>query len=67
MVDSRERRQRRPRRPVAYVVLVAVCGVFALGSAWEASRPVGRIKVVWLGQPQFVSQGKARDVGSAAP
>ncbi len=67
MADSRVRRQRRPKRPVAYLVIVAVCGVIALGSAWEGARPAGKIKVVWRGQPQFVAQGKARDARQAAP
>ncbi len=67
MADTRERRQRRPKRPAAYLFLAVVCAGFALGSAWEAARPADGIKIVWRGQPQFVSQGKARDVGPAAP
>jgi len=67
MPDSRERRQRRPKRPVAYLVLAAFCAVFALGSAFEATRPPGETKVLWRGEPRFVSQGKPGDVGPAAP
>ena len=67
MADSRERRQRRPKRPAVYLALVAVCAVSALGSALDATRSPGEIKVLWQGAPQFVSQGKARDVGAAAP
>lgn len=66
MTDTAERRRRRPRRPAAYLILATVCAVFALGSAFEATRPPGPITVIWRGEPRFVSQRKARDVGPAA-
>lgn len=67
MADSRARRQRRPKRPVAYLALVAACAVFALGSAFEATRPPAKGMGVWRSGAQFASEGKARDVGPAAP
>jgi len=67
LADTHDRRQRRPRRPTAYLIVAAASVVIALGSAWEAARPPGKIVVIWRGKPHFVRQGIGRDVGPAAP
>jgi len=67
MAETRHRRQRRAQRPAAYAITLAVCAALALGSAWEAARPAGKIVVIWRGKPQFVQYRKAQDAGRAAP
>ncbi len=71
MAETRERRRRRAKRPFAYLVILIACTGLALGSAWEATRPIGAVKVIWRGQPRLIptSQaiGKAQDAAATAP
>jgi hypothetical protein len=62
MDAPRESRRRRARRPLAYLVIVAVSAVVALGSAWQAARragadrfPLGRQALVFRSAPGSMS------------
>jgi hypothetical protein len=62
MDASRESRRRRPKRPLAYLVIVAVSAVVALGSAWRAAHraggdrlPLGRQTLVFRSAPGSMS------------
>ena len=71
MAETRERRRRRAKRPFAYLAILIACAGVALGSAWEATRPMGAVRVIWRGQsrliPTNLAIGKAQDAATTAP
>jgi hypothetical protein len=61
------RRKRQPKRPGAYAVVVTVCALVALASAWQAAHPRVSAQDLWRERAAVAFDGKARDGAPAAP